>query len=121
MATKTKKKAARKNAATKKVSAKKVSVKKKTSESGETPVLEVWIEESYVHCMTRGPISISAETHPELKGMSLEEMKDYVRDNAHDMAALEPRWNESLRDELMQCDVVKDKYMDEMESIFFNN
>lgn len=98
---------------------KKDSTKDKKKE--ENPVVEVWLEESYVHYMTKGPIFISAETHPELEGMTLEEMKDYIKDNAYDMAPVDSDYCENIIEELKERDTVKDKYLDEEENIFFNN
>lgn len=97
--------------------------KEKTTKSKKTekPVLEVWLEESYVHYMSRGPIFISAETHPELEGMSLDEIKDYVRENKYDMAPVDSEYSENIIEELRECDIVKDKILDEEEDVFFNN
>ena len=114
MATKTKKTPAKKTA-------KKTTVKAKVSKKEEKPVVEVWLEESYVHYTSRGPIFISAETHPELEGMSLDEMKDYIMDNKYDMAPVDSEYSENIMEELRECDPVKDKILDEQEDIFFNN
>jgi hypothetical protein len=114
MATKTKKTPAKKTA-------KKTTVKAKVTKKEEKPVVEVWLEESYVHYMSRGPIFISAETHPELEGMTLEEMKEYIKDNAYDMAPIDNDYAENIVEELKEYDTVKDKYLDELENIFFNN
>lgn len=94
---------------------------KKTAKKEEKPVVEVWLEESYVHYMSKGPILISADTHPELEGMTLEEMKEYIKDNAYDMAAVDSEYCENIVEELGECDTVKDKYLDEEQNIFFGN
>lgn len=114
MATKTKKTPAKKTA-------KKTTVKTKVSIKEENPVVEVWLEESYVHYMSRGPIFISAETHPELEGMSLEELKEYIKENKYDMAPVDSEYSENIMEELRECDIVKDKILDEEEDVFFNN
>lgn len=114
MATKSKKNSEKK-------SQKKTSVKTKVIKKEEKPVVEVWLEESYVHYMSKGPIFISAETHPELEGMTLEEMKDYIKSNAYEMASIDSEYCENIVEELKECDTVKDKYLDEEENIFFNN
>lgn len=128
MATKTKKTPAKKTA---KKTEKKTTVKAKVSKKEEkpvvevwleeSPVVEVWLEESYVHYMSRGPIFISAKTHPELEGMSLQEMKDYIMDNKYDMAPVDSDYSENIMEELRECDTVKEKILDEEEDIFFNN
>jgi hypothetical protein len=114
MATKNKKTPAKKTA-------KKTTIKTKVTKKEEKPVVEVWLEESYVHYMSKGPIFISAETHPELEGMTLEEMKEYIKDNAYDMSPIDSDYCENIIEELKEYDTVKDKYLDEEENIFFNN
>lgn len=114
MATKSKKSSEKK-------SQKKTSVKTKVIKKKEKPVVEVWLEESYVHYMSKGPIFVSAETHPELEGMTLEEMKDYIKNNAYEMGAVDSEYCENIVEELKEYDTVKDKYLDEEENIFFNN
>ena len=56
--------------------------KKTESEKG---VVDVYMLDSHVYTCWRGPVSISAETHPELEGMSDEEIKKYVVENASEM------------------------------------
>jgi hypothetical protein len=114
MATKNKKTPAKKTA-------KKTTVKAKVTKKEEKPVVEVWLEESYVHYMSRGPMFISAETHPELEGMTLEEMKEYIKENKYDMAPIDNEYAENIMEELREFDTVKDKILDEDENIFFNN
>jgi len=112
--------------ATKKKTSEKKAVKKDTAKTkivkkDEKPVVEVWLEESYVHYMSKGPILISADTHPELEGMTLEEMKEYIKDNVYDMSAVDSEYCENIVEELKEYDTVKDKYLDEEENIFFGN
>jgi hypothetical protein len=118
MATKTKKTPAKKTA---KKTEKKTTVKAKVSKKEEKPVVEVWLEESYFRYMSKGPIFISAETHPELEGMTLEEMKEYIQNNKYDMAPIDNEYAEDIVDELKECDIVKDRYLNDEENIFFNN
>lgn len=109
--------------------AKKTTTKKKeknikmesASKDNEKPVVEVWLEETCVHYTSRGPMMISAETHPELQGMTLEEMKEYIKENAYDMTPIDSEYCENIVEELREYDVVKDKYLDEEENLFFNN
>lgn len=95
-------------------------IKTKTTQD-EKPVVEIWLEETYVHYTSKGPMMISAETHPELDGMTLEEMKDYIKENAYNMAAIDSEYCDNIVEELKEYDTVKDKYLDEEENIFFNN
>lgn len=120
--TKTKKgetKAPAKKAPAKKSTA--VKAKASKAKTKEAPVVEVWFEESYVHYMSRGPMYISAKTHPELEGMTLEEMKEYIRDNKYDMKPVDSEYSENIMEELREYDTVKEKILDEEEDIFFNN
>lgn len=94
---------------------------KSASKDNEKPVVEVWLEQTYVHYTSRGPMMISAETHPVLEGMTLEEMKEYIKDNAYDLAPVDIEYCENIVEELREYDVVKDKYLDEEENLFFNN
>lgn len=123
MATKTKKTPAKKTPAKKTAPKKETKVKTKAvkDKKEENPVVEVWLEESYVHYMSKGPIFISAMTHPELEGMTLEEMKEYIEENKYEMAPVDSSYCENIVEELKECDTVKDKYLDEQENIFFNN
>lgn len=128
MATKTKKTPAKKTPA-KKTPKKKTAPKKETKvktkvikdKNEESPVVEVWLEESYTHYMSRGPLFISAKTHPELEGMSLDEMKDYIMENKYEMGPVDSEYSENIIEELRELDTVKDKILDEEEDIFFNN
>jgi len=95
--------------------------KKKSVNENEKPVLEVWLEESYTHYTSRGPIMISAETHPELEGMTLDEMKEFIQENAYTMSPVNSEYSENIIEELREYDVVKDKILDETENIFFKD
>lgn len=96
-------------------------IKKTEDKKDEKPVLKVYYQESYVHFTSRGPIHISAETHPELEGMTLEEMKEYVKENKYDMKPVDSDYSENIVEELREYDIIKEKFLDEEEDIFFEN
>ena len=49
--------------------------------TNEKPKVDVYMLDSYVYTCWRGPITVSSETHPELEGMSEEEIKKYYEDD----------------------------------------
>jgi hypothetical protein len=83
--------------------------------------INVYGTESYYTFVCRSPIKINTENYPELKGMSEDEVKEYIRDNAWDMKpSQESDVYDSLGEELMDCDVSHDKIGDEETSIIFD-
>lgn len=89
--------------------------KKTESEKG---VVDVYMLDSHVYTCWRGPVSISAETHPELEGMSDEEIKQYVIENASEMKSTN-EYYENLWDQLVDSDFGKDKITGEEYEIVF--
>ena len=82
----------------------------------ESSKFKVYLTEIETNVITRGPIIVSEETHPELKGMSEKEVIDYVQKNAWDMKT-DSEYYESLGEELGDSDVVKDKIIPESSEI----
>jgi hypothetical protein len=48
-------------------------------------------------------------------------MKEYIQNNKYDMAPIDNEYAEDIVDELKECDIVKDRYLNDQENIFFNN
>jgi hypothetical protein len=71
--------------------------------------IEVRVTESYSTWVVRESIEINVADYPELEGMTEEEMTDYITSNASDMKASNQEYYESLYEELLQMDVVRDK------------
>lgn len=71
--------------------------------------IEVRITESYSTWVVRESMEINVEDYPELAGMTEEEMSDYIMSNASDMKSSNEEWYDSLYEELLQMDVVRDK------------
>ena len=111
----TKKKVANKNTK-KKVTKKKMSTKK---EKNEKVSLDVYMADGHYYVCWRGPITINEDTHPELKGMSKEEIEEYVKDNAQTMASVDTEYYDNLWDQLMDADYGKDKVLDETYELEF--
>lgn len=89
---------------------------KKTTEKIET--IEVYWTETYSTFVSRGPVTITISDYPELEGMSEEEIKDYIRENAADMSPTSD-WADNLSDELEQSDIIKEKVTDQDYEIVF--
>ena len=64
--------------------------------------------EYFTTYIVRDELTINTENYPELKGMSEEEAKDYIKWNAADMYK-EGEDGYSLWDELLDQDIVKNK------------
>lgn len=64
--------------------------------------------EYFTTYIVRDELTINTEDYPELKGMSEEEAKDYIKWNATDMYK-EGEDGYSLWDELLDQDIVKNK------------
>ena len=84
----------------------------------ETPkTISVRITESYSTWVVRESLEINVENYPELEGMTEEEMTDYILSNASDMKSSNEEWYDSLYEELLQMDVVRDKITNEESEI----
>jgi len=106
-----------------KMSAPKKEKKKKVTEKAvvETPkTISVKMVEYYNTMVVREPIQINVADYPELNGMSEEEMKDYIKDNWSDMKSTNEEWYDSLYDECMQSDVMREKITGEEQECYFD-
>jgi len=91
----------------------------KKTETNENPQVKVYLLDSHVYSCWRGPITVSSETHPELKGMSKKEIEDYVSKNASEMKSVDSEYHDNLYDQLMDQDYGKDKVTNEEFEIVF--
>ena len=86
----------------------------------ETPkTISVGLTESYSTWVVREAIELNIEDYPELEGMNKEEIRDYIRCNSGDMKSGD-EYSDSLYDELIQRDVVRDKIKDEDSEFYFD-
>jgi hypothetical protein len=92
---------------------------KKKTETTENVSVDVYLMDSHVYTCWRGPIRVNAETHPELKGMTEQEMKDYVSKNASEMTSIDSDYYDNLYDQLIDADYGKDKITGEEYEITF--
>jgi hypothetical protein len=82
--------------------------------------ISVKMVEYYNTMVVREPIQINVADYPELNGMSEEEMKDYIKDNWSDMKSTNEEWYDSLYDECMQSDVMREKITGEEQECYFD-
>jgi hypothetical protein len=62
--------------------------------------------------VVRDSIEITVEEYPELEGKSMEEIEEYIKENAHEMKSPECcEWADSLGDALDQQDIIREKDM----------
>lgn len=83
--------------------------------------INVYATESYTTWMVREPVEIDTDNYPELEGKTEEEIKEYIRENHHEMKPTNEEWYGDLGEELFQQDVRRDKIGDEEFSIIFDN
>lgn len=80
--------------------------------------LKVYIV-SYEHVANyRYSVTVNEETHPELKGMTQEEMKEYILNNAENMKSTSDSYD-NLYEELSNSDIENDKWSNYNEEIQF--
>ncbi len=80
----------------------------------ETPKkVTVYATESYETYLFREELEINVEDYPELDGMGKEEIISYIEENAWEMKPTNSEYYESLGEELMERDIVRDKIKNE--------
>lgn len=77
------------------------------------PSLKVYFTETETHFTQKVAVIVSEDTHPELKGMSLDEMKKYVEENISKMKAVNSEYSANLEDEVMYAEEEWDRYYNE--------
>ena len=87
--------------------------------SEKLKTISVRITESYSTWVVRESIELNIEDYPELMGMDEDEIRDYIKCNSGDMKSND-EYSDSLYDELIQKDVVRDKIADEDWDIHFD-
>lgn len=85
-----------------------------------TKTISVKMVEYYSTMVVHEPIKINVEDYPEMNGMTEEEMKDYIKYNWSDMKSTNTQWYESLYDECMQSDVMREKITGEEQECYFD-
>lgn len=76
--------------------------------------LNIRMTESYETFIVRASLEIDTKYYPQLEGLSEQEVIDYISENGDDMEQTNPDgYYSSLREELMDQDVVRDKVYNE--------
>lgn len=71
--------------------------------------ISVRMVEYYNTMVVHEPVEIIIDNYPELKGMSEEEMQEYIKNNWSDMNPTNEQWYDSLYEECSQSDVIREK------------
>ncbi len=71
--------------------------------------IKIYQTESFTTYVVREGITIDLDDYPELEGMTNEEIVDYLGSNSCDMKPQNVEYYDSLSDELMDKDVIRDK------------
>lgn len=77
------------------------------------PSLKVYHTETETRFVQKVPVIINEDTHPELKGMTAEQMKEYVEENISNMKAVNSEYSANLEDQVMYGEEEWDKYYNE--------
>lgn len=77
------------------------------------PSLKVYFTETETHFTQKYAVIVNEDTHPELKGMSIDEMKKYVEENISSMKAVNSEYSANLEDEVMYAEEEWDRYYNE--------
>lgn len=72
--------------------------------------LKVYYEENEMHYVRNCATIISEDTHPELKGMTEEEMIKYVQENIENMRAVDSDSSANLEEQVMYAEQDWDRY-----------
>ncbi len=83
--------------------------------------INVYATESFTTFVVREPVEVETDNYPELVGMTEEEAKEYIRENAWEMKPSEGQdWFDSLFDECRQSDVRREKINEDGDEIIFD-
>ena len=79
------------------------------------------IIETYSTFISREPVTINISDYPELEGKTEDEIKDYISQKYYEMKpSTESEYLASLYDEMMEMDIIKEKFTDEQTEIWFD-
>ena len=71
--------------------------------------IKIYQTESYVTYIVREPITIDLDDYPEFEGMANHEIVDYMETNSLDMKPTDTESYETLSDELIEMEIIKEK------------
>lgn len=71
--------------------------------------IKIYQTESFTTYVVREGITIDLDDYPELEGMTNEEIVEYLEYNCSDMKSINGEFYDSLSEELMDKDLIKEK------------
>lgn len=74
------------------------------------PLVKLFYEQTEARWSRNDDIVISEDTHPELKGMTQQEMIEYINKNMSTMKAVNSEYYDSLEDEAMTNEEIAEDY-----------
>jgi len=81
--------------------------------------IEIGLLEYSNRMLVHEKIEIDTDKYPELEGLNEDQILAYIKANAHKMNPTdETGWADSLYDELMEMDIVRDKEYDYSTDIY---
>ena len=81
--------------------------------------IEIGLLEYSNRMLVHEKIEIDTDKYPELDGLNEDQILEYIKANAHKMNPMdETGWADSLYDELMEMDIVRDKEYDYSTDIY---
>jgi hypothetical protein len=85
----------------------------------ENNIIKVGLLEYSNRMLVHEKIELDVTKYPELEGMDEDQILAYIKENAHKMNPTdETGWADSLYDELMEMDIVRDKEYDYSTDIY---
>lgn len=74
--------------------------------------IKIYQTEAYTTFIVREPITIDLDDYPELEGMTSSEIIEYLEGNSGDMKPQNDEFYDSLSDELVEMDIIREKIYD---------
>ena len=74
--------------------------------------IKIYQTEAYTTFIVREPITIDLDDYPELEGMTSSEIIEYLEGNSDNMKPQNSEFYESLSDELVEMDILREKLYD---------
>jgi len=85
----------------------------------ESKIIKVGLLEYSNRMLVHEKLELDVTKYPELEGMDEDQILAYIKENAHKMNPTdETGWEDSLYDELMEMDIVRDKEYDYSTDIY---
>jgi hypothetical protein len=77
------------------------------------PKVTVYFQDIELAVMSHASVEVGPDTHPELEGMTEDEMIEYIKENIYEMSAFRTEDYDSLGDEIEDSEIVREKYVNQ--------